>query len=63
MPAQWTGKLVGKMHNADIDIKDLAEELGMCRPYVSKVLHSDKPNHTARAKFEAAFERLKEKKK
>ena len=60
MPAQWTGKLIGQLHNAGLGISDLAAEADMCRQYVSKVLNSDKPNKTARVKLEAAFERLKE---
>lgn len=29
MPAQWTGELVGRMHNAGITAKQLAAELGI----------------------------------
>ena len=28
MPAQWTGELVGKMHNAGVTGKELAAQLG-----------------------------------
>lgn len=39
MPAQWTGELVGKMHNAGVTAKQLAAELGKNPKYVSGVLN------------------------
>ena len=39
MPAQWTGELVGKMHNAGVTAKQLAAEMGKNPKYVSQVLN------------------------
>ena len=39
MPAQWTGILVGRMHNAGITAKQLAEEMGKNPKYISGVLN------------------------
>ena len=36
MPAQWTGELVGKMHNAGVTAKQLAAEMGKNPKYVSQ---------------------------
>lgn len=35
MPAQWTGELVGRMHNAGVTAKQLAAEMGKNPKYVS----------------------------
>ena len=40
MPEKWTGRLVGKMHNAGVTYDDLGEELGVTRAYVSMILNS-----------------------
>ena len=40
MPAQWTGELVGKMHNAGVTAKQLAAEMGKNPKYVSQVLNA-----------------------
>ena len=39
MPAQWTGELVGKMHNAGVTGKELAAQLGKNPKYISQVLN------------------------
>ena len=58
MPAQWTGDLVGKIHNAGLTIKRVAEEAGMNPKYVSTVLNDDAESEKARAKLTAAVDRL-----
>lgn len=63
MPEKWTGKLVGKMHNARVTGKELAEELGVSRPYVCQVLNGAKNRKNAEADFNAAFEAILQKRK
>lgn len=58
MPAQWTGQLVGEIHNAGLTIKQVAEEAGMNAKYVSTVLNSDVDSPRAEAKLRSALDRL-----
>ena len=58
MPAQWTGDLVGKMHNHSVTSKSLAKEVGWHEKYLSQVLNSDHPPKNAEAKLNAAFDRI-----
>ena len=51
MPAQWTGELVGKMHNAGVTAKQLAAEMGKNPKYVSQVLNG----HYSPKKAETEF--------
>lgn len=39
MPAQWTGEIVGEMHNKRIKAKDLANAVGWHPKYLSSVLN------------------------
>ena len=39
MLAQWLGDLVGKMHRYQVSKKDLANELGVTREYISAILN------------------------
>ena len=61
MPAKWTGELVGKIHNAGLTIKEVAEEAGMNPKYISTVLNSDGDSPKAESKLRAALDRLIEK--
>ena len=63
MPEAWTGRLVGKMHNARVTQQDLAKELGVSRGYVAMVLNSMRRPANAQKTYEEAFERIKERKK
>ena len=58
MPAQWTGRVVGELHNARITMKDLAAELGWHEKYLSQVMNSDDPPKNAEAKVTDAANRL-----
>ena len=58
MPAQWTGCFVGRIHNAGLTIKQVAEEAGMNPKYVSTVLNSDEESERAKEKLIAALDRL-----
>ena len=58
MPAQWTGELVGRMHNAGISKKRLAAFMGKNPKYVSQVLNGHYSPKKAETEFNEAFKRL-----
>lgn len=58
MPAQWTGILVGRMHNAGITAKQLAEELGKNPKYISGVLNGHYSPKKAEQEFNEAFQKI-----
>lgn len=58
MPAQWTGKLIGDIHNAGLSIKEVAAEAGLNAKYVSQVLNSETPPLKAQYRLEDALGRL-----
>ena len=58
MPAQWTGILIGEIHNAGFTIKQVAEEAAMNPKYVSTVLNDNDEAPKAQAKLRAALDRL-----
>lgn len=63
MPAQWTGLLVGEIHNAGLTIKQVAAEAGLNDKYVSQVLNADAESPKAEQKLRAALSRLIAKRK
>lgn len=58
MPAQWTGLLVGRMHNAGVTSKQLAEEMGKNPKYVSQVLNGHYSPKKAETEFNAALDAI-----
>lgn len=52
---KWTGELIGKMHNADVTIEDMANEIGWGKGYVSMILNCHRRPAGAQEKLEAAF--------
>lgn len=58
MPAQWTGKIVGKMHATGIDHQELAERLNITPAYVSMILNGKREPKDAEARFNAALDEL-----
>lgn len=62
MTKKWTGNLVGLMHDNKISKTELANEIGVSREYVSMVLNGHREPAGARERFEAAVNRLIEKK-
>lgn len=62
MPKKWTGNLVGLMHDHRISKTDLATELGVTREYVSMILNEHRKPTGAKEQFEAAVNRLIQKK-
>lgn len=63
MIAQWTGELIGKIHNAGFKIKDVAAEANLNPKYVSQLLHGKCVSGKAEGKLNAALDRLIEKRK
>ena len=60
MPAQWTGQLIGEIHNAGLTIKRVALEAGLNDKYVSQVLNADAESPKTERKLRAALTRLLE---
>lgn len=58
MPAQWTGRIVGELHNHKLTLKQLAAELGWHDKYLSQVINSESPPAKAEEKLTAALQRL-----
>lgn len=60
MPEEWTGRLIGDMHNAGVSRAEVARELGVSTAYVTMVLNGIRTPKGAEEKLHAAFERVKE---
>ena len=58
MPAQWTGNLVGRMHNSRISNRELADKLGVTNKWVSMVLNGHRSPKDAEQRFNAALDEL-----
>ena len=58
MPAQWTGNLVGRMHNAGISKKELAAFRGKHEKYLSQVLNGHREPKRAEQEYNAALDEL-----
>lgn len=58
MLVQWTGVLVGDMHNEKITKTQLAQELGITREQVSAVLNGHCEPKGAETRYRAAFDRI-----
>lgn len=58
MPAQWTGDLVGKMHNNGVAKVELANKLGVTKAWVSMVLNGHRSPKDAEQRFNAALDEL-----
>lgn len=52
---EWTGELIGRMHNAGVKRADLAEEMGCTKAYVTMILNGARTPTLARERLEAAF--------
>lgn len=62
MPEKWTGKLIGEMHNAGVTYQELADEMGVTKPYVSMLLNSRRSPKGVQERMESAFSALLQKK-
>ena len=58
MPAQWTGRIVGEIHNNGLTRRELAKEIGWNEKYLIQVLNSENPPKAAEQKVTAALARL-----
>ena len=58
MPAQWTGRIVGEIHNYGLTAKELAREVDWNDKYLSQVLNSENPPKDAERKLTDALNRL-----
>ena len=58
MPKEWTGDLVGLMHNHKISFQALADKLGVTNRYVSMVLNGHREPPGAEDKFRKAVNEL-----
>ena len=58
MPKEWTGNLVGLMHNNRISNSQLAKELGVTDRYVSMVLNGHREPPGAEDRFTAAVRKI-----
>ena len=56
MPEEWTGRLIGDMHNAGVSRAEVARELGVSTAYVTMVLNGIRTPKGAEEKLRAAFE-------
>ena len=54
----WTGILIGKMHNSKITLEDLAKHLGVTKAYVSMILNCKRKPLNAEQKFNKALDEL-----
>lgn len=59
---KWIATMVGQMHINGITQSELAQELGIRRDYLNKILNGKKSPKNAKEKFEAALENLLNKK-
>lgn len=62
MPAQWTGRIVGEIHNHKLTAKELAKEVGWNDKYLSQILNSENPPKAAEQKLTDALNRIIERK-
>ena len=63
MPAQWTGRIVGELHNNKLTLKELAKEVNWNDKYLSQVINAENPPKGAEQKLSDALDRLIEKQK
>lgn len=58
LPKEWTGDLVGLMHNNRITFAQLAEKLGVTNRYVSMVINGHREPAGAEQRFRTAVNEL-----
>lgn len=58
MIAQWSGEIVGNLHNAGITHKALAERLGWHEKYLSAVLNGRRAPKNAESKVRCALDEM-----
>lgn len=58
MPANWTARLIAKLHLNRVSKKQLAEQLGYTPEYVSMVLNGHRNPNGAEVEFSKALDEL-----
>lgn len=58
MPAKWTGDIVAMLHVHGISQKQLAEQMGLTRQYVSLVLAGNKNPSDMESRMRAAIREI-----
>lgn len=58
MPEEWTGALIGKMHNNRISFQQLADKLGWHVKYLSAVMNSKRNPIDAEEKVRRAIDEI-----
>lgn len=58
MNEQWTGDIVGKLHNHKIKIKEFAEFMSVTEQWVSAILNGKRSAKGSEEKFNAALDDL-----
>ena len=63
MREKWTGRLIGRMHNAEITRQDLANELGVRKSYISMILNGDRKPPDAQKRLETGVDAIIDRRK
>lgn len=63
LPEPWTGRLIGRMHNNDITMTELAKRMGVTRTYVSLLLSSKRKPPGIRERMESTVAQMIEERK
>lgn len=58
---QWTGELIGRMHNAGVTANELAAHMGVTKVYISLILNCKRRPKDAQERLEKAFAEILEK--
>ena len=58
MPEEWTGEVIGIMHNHKITFQQLADQLGWHVKYLSAVLNSKRNPAEAESKVREALSQI-----
>lgn len=54
-PPKWTGELIGRMHNANVDRTDIAAYMGVTKSYITAILNGRRTPPEAKERLNAAF--------
>lgn len=55
-PPAWTGKLIGKMHNAGVTYDEIAEDMGVGKAYICMILNGRRTPPNAEERLYEAFD-------
>lgn len=58
MPEEWTGTLIGKMHNSNVTRVQLANQLGIKKPYITMILNGSRKPKGAQERLEQALSEI-----